>query len=134
MDNKHSHLNMLQGIINRLSNNSFLLKGWSVVLVSAMFALAAKDSHLSFIYLAYFPAISFWLLDAYFLWQERLFRKLYDHVREMEEQNINYSMDVSIVKEEVATWPSVAFSKTIIAFHGVVILTVIIVMLISLFN
>ncbi|MDD5007970.1 MAG: hypothetical protein PHU49_09535 [Syntrophorhabdaceae bacterium] len=59
MDNKQSHLGMIQGVVNRLSSNSFLLKGWSVVLASAMFAFAAKDSKMIFIYLAYFPAISF---------------------------------------------------------------------------
>ena len=81
MENKRSHLEMIQGVVNRLSHNSFLLKGWSVILVSAMFAIAAKDSNMIFIYLAYFPAISFWGLDGYFLHQERLFRALYDHVR-----------------------------------------------------
>ena len=44
MSDKQAHLEMIQGIVNRLSHNSFLLKGWSVVLVSAMFALAAKDT------------------------------------------------------------------------------------------
>ena len=45
---------MIQGVVNRLSLNSFLLKGWSVVLVSAMFALAAKDNQLFFVYLNIF--------------------------------------------------------------------------------
>ena len=52
-----AHLEMIQGVVNRLSHNSFLLKGWSVVLVSAMFALSARDSAALFVYLAYFPAI-----------------------------------------------------------------------------
>jgi hypothetical protein len=59
MERKYTHLEMIQGIVNRLSPNSFLLKGWPVVLVSAMFALAAKDTQLLFVYLAYFPAIVF---------------------------------------------------------------------------
>jgi len=44
-----------------------------------MLALAAKDTRFLFVYLAYFSAIAFWGLDGYFLHQERLFRKLYDH-------------------------------------------------------
>lgn len=36
MSNKYVHLNMTQGVVNRLSYNSFLLKGWSVLLVSAI--------------------------------------------------------------------------------------------------
>ena len=38
MSSKLSHLEMIQGIVNRLSQNSFLLKGWTVVLVSGLFA------------------------------------------------------------------------------------------------
>ena len=133
MSDKLAHLEMIQGIVNRLSHNSFLLKGWSVVLVSAMFALAAKDVELLFVYLAYFPAISFWCLDGYFLRQERLFRKLYDRIRELPEDEIDFSMDVSKVSGEVKTWLEVTLSKTLLAFHGVILTTIIIVMLISLF-
>ena len=95
MERKGKHLEFIQGTVNRLSTNSFLLKGWSVVLVSALFALASADFNLYFIYLAWFPAIAFWILDGYFLWQERLFRRLYDHVRSLDEHDIDFSMDTS---------------------------------------
>ena len=49
MDSKLKHLEFIQGVINRLSTNSFLLKGWSVVLVSALFALSANDANVTFI-------------------------------------------------------------------------------------
>lgn len=127
MENKLSHLEMIQGVVNRLSHNSFLLKGWSVILVSAMFALAAKDAKVVFIYLAYFPSISFWGLDGYFLHQERLFRALYDHVRSLDEKDVDFSMNTLIVKEKVASWLAVTFSKTLIVFHGVILVTIILV-------
>ena len=59
MDHKHKHLELIQGVVNRLSTNSFLLKGWSVVLVSALFALSAADSRAAFVFLAYIPAFVF---------------------------------------------------------------------------
>ena len=46
MERKGKHLEFIQGTVNRLSTNSFLLKGWSVVLVSALFALASADFNL----------------------------------------------------------------------------------------
>ncbi len=64
---KLKHLELIQGVINRLATNSFQLKGWSVVLVSALFALAVPGSRAAFVYLAYIPAIVFWGLDGYFL-------------------------------------------------------------------
>lgn len=129
---KHVHLEMIQGVVNRLSHNSFLLKGWNVVLVSGMFALAARESALLFVYLAYFPAITFWGLDGYFLRQERLFRELYDYVRGLPEDSIDFSMDTSRVAKEVGAWASVTLSKTLLAFHGVVVATIVVVMLVAL--
>lgn len=132
MSNKHVHLEMIQGVVNRLSHNSFLLKGWSVILVSAMFALAAKDAQLLFVFFAYFPAIAFWCLDGYFLRQERLFRALYDHVRVLPEDNIDFSMNTSKVATKVESWESVTFSKTLRIFHGVVLITIAIVTFITI--
>ncbi len=134
MENKRAHLKMIQAVVNRMSVNSFLLKGWSVVLISALFALAAGGSQALFVYLAYFPAIAFWMLDAYFLRQERLFRKLYDHVRHLAETDVDFSMDTSAVDGEVAAWPCVVFSKTLLIFHGTVFGSIVIVMLVIVFN
>lgn len=134
MENKRAHLEMIQAVVNRMSVNSFLLKGWSVVLISALFALGAGDSQVLFVYLAYFPAIAFWMLDAYFLRQERLFRKLYDRVRHLAETDVDFSMDTSVVDGEVAAWSAVVFSKTLLLFHGTVFGSIVIVMLVIVFN
>ncbi|MCK5606701.1 hypothetical protein KAR91_32665 [Candidatus Pacearchaeota archaeon] len=131
MSQKQAHLEMIQGIVNRLSHNSFLLKGWTVILISALFALAAKDKNALFISLAYFPAIAFWCLDGYFLWQERLFRALYDYVRLLEEENIDYSMNVNKANVSGITWAEAFLSKTLIMFHGVILISIIIVMIFS---
>ena len=132
MENKIRHIEMIQGVINRMANNSFLLKGWSVILVSALFALGAKDSNKTFILLAYFPALAFWILDGYFLQQERLFRKLYDKVRGLNEAEVDFSMDTSSVANEVASWCEVVFSKTLRIFHGVIVVTICLVTFISI--
>ncbi len=132
METKLKHLEIIQGVENRLSTNSFLLKGWSVVLISALFALAAGDTEILFIYLAFFPAFAFWFLDGYFLWQERLYRRLYDHVRIKQNDEVDLSMDTSQFLGETASWPKVCFSKTLLIFHGTVTATIIIVMLLTL--
>ena len=130
MNSKIKHLEMIQGIVDRLAGNSFSVRGWSVVLVSALFALAASQSKIYFIFLAYFPAFAFWILDGYYLRQERLFRKLYDRVRLLDESNIDFSMNTSIVSGEVASWFGVCRSRTILIFHGAVFGSILVVMLI----
>jgi hypothetical protein len=97
-----------------------------------MFVFAAKDSKMIFIYLAYFPAISFWGLDGYFLHQERLFRALYDHVRVLDEKDIDFSMNIFIVKSKVDSWAAVTLSKTLLVFHGVIVVTIVLVMCLGL--
>jgi hypothetical protein len=79
--NKIEHLKMIQDVINRMAGNSFLTKGWCVTLVSAIIVLGAKEPDKRFVMVAFLPLIMFWILDGYFLFQERLFRRLYDFVR-----------------------------------------------------
>ncbi|TEU13729.1 MAG: hypothetical protein E3J21_17980 [Anaerolineales bacterium] len=132
MEKKLKHLEMLQNIIDRMADNSFSLKGWSVVLVSALFALAASDSNTHFVYLAYLPSIMFWILDGYFLWQERLFRKLYDRVRVASESEIDFSMDTSSVRGEVSSWIGTMFSITLLIYHGTILGAVVVITIITL--
>ncbi len=101
---KLKHLEMIQVVINRMANNSFLLKGWSVTLTAALFALAAKGSNPVFILLAWVPALMFWGLDGYYLRQERLFRKIYDKVRKIKDDSgIDFSMDTRPHNAEVVS-------------------------------
>jgi len=129
MEAKLKHLELIQAVINRMAFNSFSLKGWSVILVSALFALAASDPDTPFFYLAYFPNIAFWVLDAYFLQQERLFRKLYDAVRVLPEEAIDFSMNTAPYTQQVQSWLRTAFSRTLIIFHGIVTLIITLVVL-----
>ena len=92
MDKKLKHLEMVQSVINRMANNSFMLKGWAVTLVAGIFALAGKDTDKLYFLVAYVPVIVFWGLDAYYLLQERLYRSLYDKVRQTEKDNIDFSL------------------------------------------
>jgi len=123
---KEKHLEFTQGVINRMGQNSFLIKGWTVTLVSALFALAAKDANQKFVVVAYFPTLVFWLLDSYYLYQERLFRKVYDHVRK--EANVDYSLNTKKFDKGISDWAGAALSKTMLLFYGIVFITLIIVM------
>ncbi len=96
MDNKQKHLEMIQGIINRMASNSFALKGWTVTLVAGIFALASKDADKLYFLIAYVPIVIFWGLDAYYLYQERLYRALYGKVRKMCEDKIDFDMNANM--------------------------------------
>ena len=127
MDDKLKHLEFLQGVINRMAQNSFLIKGWTVTLVSALFALAAKDSNPVYVLVAYFPTAAFWFLDSYYLNQERLFRQVYDSVRG-QNSPVDFSLSTKPFDKGLGDWVKALFSLTILIFYGIVIVTLIIVM------
>lgn len=119
MEKKMKHLEMIQGVINRMASNSFLLKGWAVTLVAGIFALSSKDADKLYFLIAYIPILIFWGLDAYYLLQERLYRKLYDKICLLQEQSVDFSMDASAPgsrSEKYSFWNCV-FSKTELGFY-----------------
>lgn len=117
--NKIKHLEMIQGVINRMANNSFMLKGWAVTLVAGILALASKDANKMYFLIAYAPIIVFWGLDSYYLLEERLYRALYNKTRLLEENDVDFAMNAT--KEEFKSkkhsfW-NCLFSKTEIWFY-----------------
>ena len=117
--NKHKHLEFVQAAINRMAGNLFLLKGWSITLIAALFALAAKDANKFYVLIAYFPLLIFWSLDAYFLSQERKFRSLYEYVRKLKESDIDFSMDTGPYSTDRRnTWLGAMSSRTLVIYYA----------------
>ena len=131
MEQKIKHLEMVQSVVSRMANNSFVIKGWCVTLVAALFALGSGSGNTEYVFLAYFPAIMFWILDAYFLWQERLYRKLYEKVRLTDERLIDFSLNTQTVKNNVSSWQKTSFSTTLLIFYGTLIIAILIVILVA---
>ena len=123
-----AHLGFIQNIISRMGANSFLLRGWSVTLVAAIFALAVKDADKTFIYLAYFPICLFWVLDTFFLYKEKLYRRLYEEVACGHIASDTFTLDTSTLKIVSEKPLAVFFSKTLLPFYLLLIILVIFVM------
>ena len=123
---KEKHLEMIQNVISRMANCSFLIKGWTVTLVAAVFGLAAKDADIKYILIAYFIIPTFCLLDGYYLSQERKYRALYDKIRKASETN--FSMNTSEFEEGKNTWLRSVFSKTVCGFYIPLLVVVLIIM------
>lgn len=71
------HLEMLQAAITRIAGYSFVAKGWSVTLATAILGLAAKDGGPQFLWIGSLAVLLFWLIDGYYLSLERGFRDLF---------------------------------------------------------
>lgn len=96
MENKRKHLEFIQSIISRMAGNLFFLRGWTITLVGALLALFSKNNSPDYVfYFLIVVVLIFWILDGYFLSQERSYRDLYNHVRKLKEEEIDFSMDIS---------------------------------------
>lgn len=92
-EKKIKHLEMIEAVIERMAKNSFQLKGWAMTLIALVGAIAAQGSDKRFILLAFLPILGFWILDSFYLQQERRYKLLYKNVVEKEEKDIDFNLD-----------------------------------------
>ncbi len=117
MESKHKHLELIQTIIERLSNHSFQLKRWSVIVSAAILSLESKQGTEKAIFISFIPVILFWVLDGFYLFKERLFRSLFNYVRKLPEIDIDFNMDTDNFYGGKNSWISTIFSKTLVIFY-----------------
>ena len=125
MESKIKHLEFIQNVITRMNSNSFLIKGWTITIVSALFALAAREANPHFVMIAYIPIPMFWFLDGFYIFQEKQYRDLYNDVISKTNEAIDFNMNASGYKN---TWLGGIFSKTIWPFYVLSICITLVVM------
>lgn len=121
-------IEIIQDIIKRMAFNSFLIKGWAVTLVVVSLLLKGTDRQ---ILIAFIPLLVFWFLDAYFLWQERMYRKLYDWVRNnrLKTDEFLFDMNAYRFKNDVQSRLKIMFSITLGWFYGVITILILVLLL-----
>ena len=110
-------IEIIQDIIKRMAFNSFMIKGWTITLVAVVLLLKGSKYQ---VFIAYIPLLVFWFLDAYFLWQERLYRHLYNWVVNNRLKTDEYLFDMNAYRfrdKEQPIW-RIMFSITLGWFYG----------------
>ena len=69
------HLEIMQGVITRMAENSRYCKVWCVTLVAATLVLVARTAEPRHVLIALAPTLLFLFLDSYYLALERAFIK-----------------------------------------------------------
>lgn len=112
-------LKMVQDIIKRMAGNSFLLKGWTVTLVVATFLFKLETKVWYHFLLAIIPTLFFWYLDAFFLRQERMYRKLHDWIKDnrVTTNDSLFDMNATRFSDQVDSTLNTATSSTIFWFY-----------------
>lgn len=110
----HKHMEFIQAVVSRLANNSFLMKGWALTLSSAILGFAVTQRSYLLALTAVIPAGAFWLLDTYYLRQERAFRAMYADVAA--KQITNFVIDSRRYASR-QRWLSAGFSVSLWVFY-----------------
>ena len=124
------HLEMMQGIISRMAENSRSCKLWCITLVAAILVLVSRTKEPDYIFIALAPAVLFFFLDSYYLALERAFRKSYDtfvcklHENRLKESEV-YRMASMDMGWRLVVW-CMLDSLSILPFYTIIIATIVV--------
>lgn len=119
------HLEMIQATILKMGNNSFLIKGWNITLVSGILFLSIQYQNKNLGLLALAVNFMFWHYNAYFLNLEKLFRKLWDKkIKEPQNMPTDFSMDTKQFGSNISFFKDSFRSHSLESFYGIAIVVI----------
>lgn len=105
-----THLNICQGIIQRMATNSTSCKAWCIALVSAILVVVADKHVPNYVLIGVLPTALFYVLDAYYLGLERCFRRSYNSfIGKVHDQGIE-AEDLFIMQPTGSVWQETLIS------------------------
>ena len=124
LEAKLKHLEFIQGVIGRMSNSSFLFKGWAITIAAGLSAFAATSSR-GVLRVALTGAIVssllFWGLDGYYLWIEHRYVALYQKVAHTEPGEIEFSMATDRA-HPASHWFAACRRPHLVFFYGLILM------------
>ncbi len=127
-------IDLIQSCINRMAQNSFVVKGWLITLVTVILALLPeKVDTRGVCIIVLLATLCFWYLDAFFLRLERLYRWKYEWVIANRKETNKFCYDLNPMNSDMWTLlgsgirpkaPSVIrvmFTKSLIPLYGMII-------------
>ena len=125
-----THITIMQGVIQRMAENSRSCKVWCVIIVAAVLVLVARAEKPSYALIAFIPAILFLILDTYYLSLEQRFRNSYNEFVERLHRGELPASVLYDVKPTGSVWRHAwrsARSFSILPFYAALIVMVVIV-------
>lgn len=122
-ESKLKHIDIIQSTISRMAQNSFTIKGWTITILVGLFVFLQKDNFRNNMIIYLVPIIFFWILESYYLWQERLFRKLYNDVIVNVTEESDLSMNIIQYKNTVKFFSSLFSVSEIMVYLPLLLIT-----------
>ncbi len=119
------HLGYIQMTIQRMGHNSFQVKTWCITIIAALLAFylpqKKEDIRYSSTIIAILSVLSFCMIDAYYLFLERGYRRLYDIVAKLDTtcKVADYDMKIPQSARGFKNFMKAILSRSIGVFYGV---------------
>lgn len=101
-ENQIKSLEFLQNIISRMANNSSNLKNIAIAIVAAIIGYYGNINNTNSV-ISNKPFVVIililWILDSYYLKQERIFKYIYNYVKDHDNDCFNYNPTRNEIKE-----------------------------------
>lgn len=127
-------IDLIQSCVNRMAQNSFMVKGWLITLVTVILALLPENVNVRGVCIIVLLAtFCFWYLDAFFLRLERLYRWKYEWVIAKRAENDKFYYDLNpmnqdmwllskaCIPKEAPSVVRVMFTKSLTPLYGMII-------------
>ena len=123
MTNTHSgnavrHLEMIQDVIRRMASDSFAIRRWSISTTAALVGAAIATGEPAIAFVAWVSILTYWVLDTYYLREERWLRTLYDKVRREPADVEPFSMETLWPPTTGASFKATLVSRTELLSHA----------------
>lgn len=119
-NDKVTYLQMIQGVIDRMSTTSAIFKGFAAMIIAGISAVSFTEINKWVLLLAITPVIFFFMMDIYYFRLEKKYRILFEKVRN-EEKEPDFSMNSECKPTELingkATWCNCIISPCISWFY-----------------
>lgn len=118
-DDQRKHLDFIQAVIARMSSSSSTVKGWGLTVSMAAFGISANEAEPAIAVLGLVTVVFFGVLDAHYLRQEKLFRRLYDEARqgliEVYSMDKDRHSDTCPLRRVITSWSVAGFYGPLLA-------------------
>lgn len=131
---KIKHLEMIQDVISRMSINSFQIKSWAIMVLSALLALFASSANPLYILVSILSLLIFWIVDSMYLLQERKLITLYDKVADNDTSIKRYTIPLNKCYGGRCRYLNCMFSKTLLGLYLSCIILLIVFFLLLYFD
>lgn len=131
-------IDLIQSCINRMAQNSFMVKGWLITLIAVVLALLPETFNMKALcIIGLIITFCFWYLDSFFLRLEKLYRWKYEWVIKERLKMDEFCYDLNPynnkmwlgnkdgTKKEVPSIYGVMFTKTLLPLYLPIIVAII---------